>query len=852
MNYYIRIDPLTLYGRSKVTDSVRENVKKLLVSIIGNIDSTECRQDIKKCGKFLNEVADGIVDEINKEWEAYYFNSVFETKTVKDEELGFVNTPADTRFPGFVNSLADHMLTTSAFAVAAALSYYDNKCGELKAYDIDFSDRELLRGFVRVAALLHDIGKPPPVGHAQRTKEIVYALFKDINEKLASALSEASSRHHYGYKYTNKPQNFIEWIISYADKASASSRTFLPRNKEVFERFLDFAEKLQELYDIGGKDYINEIKNKVVESEEDSEELKTYGFLSDDENKAISLAEKLINAENDLCGGKKLLALYHFEIPSIKSYLNRGRELSIYAGYSIMIDSLIHDASDYIKSNIAKEAVISDEGGSLLAIVPSTFDSKELIKNLDLSPFDAYKENKMEFMFAEAHLGPKENWEKWGSTDPYLRDSLRGFGTLINKFLSSSGTIGSSPGINLQNEREIPLDKLCKKCRINLAEDGDECESCKKAEKFYRTFVSMVKGKGGDPLLSEKIKRLRIYKLVEELNKRNEGKISIRVWDTIDDLNKDFSGKEVDLKKRRFPTIIVGDGDNFGQLKSTATTLTQYLEINRFFTYTIYYSILYALENTALNFYKHFEVPVVEFQPILLGGDDFSLILTSQELIPYLYYMDKALVNLGGRVCRNSQLEYKDAAEMISKKKPYQWFGISVGAYIYKNTTFPIFLAREIAEDLEHISKNVSKAVFQNQFFGSGVISTIMDEKSIGLLERVKNNKGICVLGNDMREIYETIVRFENAGISSRKIFDYIKLEGDKIRIFYDVARNNSDSLETVMETINNTITKGYDIQGYLVLLGTLMSSLEQKNFEGQEYYKVPWNGQMVIQSESL
>ncbi|MQL54274.1 HD domain-containing protein [Acidianus ambivalens] len=842
MNYYIRIDPLTLYGRNKVTDSIRENTKNLLVNIIRSINSTDCKQDIKKCGNFLNKVADRIVDEINEEWERYYFNSVFGTSAQKDEELGLVNTPADTRFPGFVNSLADHMLTTSAFAVAAALSYYDNKCGELKAYDIDFSDRELLRGFVRVAALLHDIGKPPPVGHTQRTKEIVYALFKDINERLANALSEASSRHHYGYKYTNKPQNFIEWIISYADKASASSRTFLPRNREVFEKFLDFAEKLQDLYDIGGKDYINEIKNKVVENDEDSEELRTYGFLSDNENKAIDLALKLRNAENELCSGKKLLALYHFEIPSIKSYLNRGRELSVYAGYSIMIDSLIHDVSDYIKSKIGKEAVISDEGGSLLAIIPSSFNSGELIKSLDLSPFDTYKENKMEFKFAEAHLGPEENWKGWGSTDPYLRDSLRGFGSLINKFLSSPGVIKSSSSVNLQNKSTIPVDKICKKCRINYADDGDECESCKTAEKFYKTFVSMVKGKNSDTEISGKIKRLRIYKLIEELNKRNERKISIRVWDTVDDLNKDFSGEEVDLKKRRFPTIIVGDGDNFGQLKSTATTLTQYLEINRFFTYMIYYSILYALENTALNFYKHFEVPVIEFQPILLGGDDFSLLLTSQELVPFLYYVDEALVRIGGRICRNLKSEYKDIAEMISSKKPYQWFGISVGAYIYKNTSFPIFLAREMAEELEHVSKTVSKKVFQDQFFGTGVISTIMDEKSFGLLERIKNNKGICVLGSDMKEIYDTIARFENAGISSRKIFDYIKLEGDRIRIFYDVARNNSDSLETVMKTINDVIKRGYDIQGYLVLLGTLMSSLEQKNFDGQEYYRVPWN----------
>jgi|SRR5579875_1005215 len=839
MSSYIRVDPLTLYVGGEVTDSARKEIYDIIKKIIKeeSENAAKCSEDIYACGDFLNRVADRIVNEIYEEYEEYYRSSIYGENPKR--KITFVITPADNRFPGFVNSLGDHMITTATFATAAALAYYDYDCGELKAYGIDFSlNRELLRGFVRVASLLHDAGKPPFKGHSQRTKDIVYSLFKDISERLAYALSEASYRHHYGESYPDKPRTFIEWIVAYADKASACSRAFLIKDdKKFFKNLINFAKRLQKHYDIGGDEYISKIENSVSELSEDDEDLTTYGLLSPDENKAIDLAKELINAENRLCNGnKRLLALLYFEIPSIKSYLNRGRKLSVYSGYSMMIDSLIHEVSDFIKRKIGREAIISDEGGSLLAIVPSTFSINDIvteptIKEL-IGMFDSYKYIFMEFKFAEAHLGPEENWKNWGDKDPLERDSLRSFGALLNKFFAMAEEI-----VILKNKSKIPLTKICKECRINDAKNNDFCESCEMANKFYDAFRKMAR-RLDESSISEKIKKLRIYKIIDDL-KKSDKEMEIILWKSVDDLGTDLEDHKVELDKRRFPVLTIGDGDNFGKLKSSATTLTHYLEINRYFTYMIYYSVSYALEKTS-KVYKLSKEKTIEFQPILLGGDDFSIILASQELLPFLYYFDEALNKIGGRLMKNGTTKPDSISDEVKAKRPYLWFGISIGAYIYKNTAYPIFLAREHAEEIMlNVSKKVSKLVYQTAYNGSGAIITITDDKSFGLLELFKKN-GLTIIGSNIKSILEDILSLERININSRKIFDLIKFKDDGISILYSAARNNPDSLKEISRIVSQRFGgKDTNLFGYFVLLGTLMESLEQKNLDDKKYYEL-------------
>ncbi|EZQ01543.1 hypothetical protein CM19_13070 [Candidatus Acidianus copahuensis] len=870
--YCIRLDPLTLSFKrteqgSNVSNQIESFLKEVKEEALKKIDEklkARCNENVESCGELLNTFADVLVSKINEAWEEYYRNLTgFEGKINP-----FITVPADTRFPGIVNSLADHMVTTSAFAVSAILAIYDKKYKEtgftcrFKDIEVKFNDREFLRGFVRVAALLHDIGKPPPQGHTKRTYDIVYNLFKNINETLARTLASASSRHHYGKSYDkdSTPSNDIEWVIAYADKASASSRGFTIREKDIYVKLIGFVKELDKWgYEIGNGEDLDLLKRMVegktvnLSEDEDYQQFRTYGVFSSDENRAIELASELIKAENRLMAkDDKLLAVFHFEIPSIKSYLNRGRELAVYAGYSMMIDSIVHEVSKRLRDEVGEEVVISDEGGSVLAIVPSTLDVNKILEGIEEMRYFAIKYGLFAFYFAEAHLGPKDNWTGWNGYSPYERDTYRGFGALIMKAFSEF----DKENIKLPptSKEEVEIDKLCKACRVNKRKDGsDYCEACDLAREYYKAFRSLVMGEKTEGKIAKKLKRLRIFKLTREIIK------DIVLPETLDHLNRkcinknNYVADETDLDERRYPVLMVADGDNFGSIKSSASTLVQYLEITRFFTWIIYTGVLYAVTKSvgAIG-----DEMCVEFYPILLGGDDFSVLTTSQVLPIFVYYLDEALRNIGGWLKKSELLEKlsygegEDIAEKVRIPKPYQLFTFSAGAYIMNSTSFPLFLAREEAELLEGVSKKYSKSNLYNDYYGSGVILTIADSKTIApddevLLDRASKGmklKAMPLLGSKIKDLLCDVVKLERSEVKYGELRTFVKIGNSRLEITYNLVRNKRDSFETVASILLSN--KEYNLQDYYLLLTIMMDTLEQKI--NNKYYWEVYNDKVL------
>jgi len=85
------------------------------------------------------------------------------------------------------------------------------------------------------------------------------------------ALSTIVARHHYGRDYQNKPRNVLEWIVAFADKASAGSRGFIPKDEpEMFEKIIQHFIDLNPGYDLG-KQRLNRIQ-QALKGDETSEE----------------------------------------------------------------------------------------------------------------------------------------------------------------------------------------------------------------------------------------------------------------------------------------------------------------------------------------------------------------------------------------------------------------------------------------------------------------------------------------------------------------------------------------------------------------------------------------------------
>jgi len=176
--------------------------------------------------------------------------------------------------------------------------------------------------------------------------------------------------------------------VAFADKASAGSRGFIPKDEpDKFKRIIEFFMNLNPGYDLG-KQRLNLIQQVLsgTETFEEQDDVEKFllGFLSKNPervymiNKALIEAEKKILESGDFTADKetRLLALLHLDVPSIQSYITRGRSLAVSVGYSLMIDAFIHKIAKIIEEEIGKEVILSKEGGSLLALVPVGYSDK--------------------------------------------------------------------------------------------------------------------------------------------------------------------------------------------------------------------------------------------------------------------------------------------------------------------------------------------------------------------------------------------------------------------------------------------------------------------------------------------
>jgi len=324
--------------------------------------------------------------------------------------------PADTRFPGFFSSLADHAFATVTIATPLALEalrrgvdFGSEYSGVLKNV---LRRRDGVIEVTRTIAYLHDLGKHPPKGHCERTEKYVRDLLKKIGlpEEICSEIAESASRHHYGSKYSDdsrKPEKKLEWVVAFADTISSA------QDRALSGTFLEIREPYTWLNKFSSAsldsflELLDKLKSKELKAEEVEEEVKTWGLpLSFEQVKS----QKIFEAEKYT--GVSSLALFCFEVAGISEFVKASDMKKYFTGASSLVDYVLLEAREIVSREVCPESVIYAKGGSLLAVIPPGMFEKlkqevrrlfeEETKILNLKFPDRYEFELWEFMF-----GPK-------------------------------------------------------------------------------------------------------------------------------------------------------------------------------------------------------------------------------------------------------------------------------------------------------------------------------------------------------------------------------------------------------------------------------------------------------------
>ncbi len=731
MSYIIFVDPITFKINKISTNVASTKIKNALDAIASKISTSDPVEAIRK------------------------FNEEF-YNLLRNEESIFSTMPSDTRFPGFMSSLADHLLMTSAYAVALAeqairknISLAEEYPENSKIHEI-LNDRKNIKHIIRFAALMHDIGKPQ-IKHHKETAKIVKDLLIKMNfdQTLASSIAQMASRHHYGKKYedSEKPHTRVEWIIAYADKLSVQDRSMIPKRPiETKDAFNWLKANTKNLGNKAIKSLI-EVAEFFDKNASALEKGKVDRNLVPDALVEKDLVTKL-RMENELSGenrinlGKKPLAILLLETSGIQSFISRSEALKYLQGSSALLEEAINRAAEVIGDMLAPETIIYVGGGALLAIVPAEGYNEILSKAIDAFRKVAGEQVSLKkvpkeaatFSMFDIKNGLLPIWQEWTKTTQVdLRDLVLISPGFIYKYL----TINS-----IRQSGKIPefSTKPNDVCEICYSEPPHKPNNMKRYLKIVRRFepdrtdlsigescynvlsfqydvideekhiLSVKKGSCNINKPKFKIGALEtLYKAIKILCEKLPDLGVEKVEYEVSHFNDIYSYKAGNSEKASYPlAVIAGDGDNFGSIKEEMTNFTLLKYISDKFKMAIQDTLAKTLADILVEQIKlnnkngsksiNLKLP---FRLIYVGGDDFLLALDPRAIPKFIVGLRRYMNEFFGEATSKYK---KSPDEPLSR----QFLGISMGITIGK-TNSPLFLMLESVRALESEAKRYSK-----------------------------------------------------------------------------------------------------------------------------------------------
>jgi CRISPR/Cas system-associated protein Cas10 (large subunit of type III CRISPR-Cas system) len=396
------------------------------------------------------------------------------------------NISSDSRLP--VCSLFHHLKNTSGIAVCLSLQNIEKKpdfiSKSLAEYGVnaEYMKQDFI-SLVRIAALLHDIGKPrsysasrtgqPFYYHTKQTEEIIESILSKANSELVTRfelkkiLPLLASRHH-----SRDAETAFERMLSLADTvASAADRTYevdyelndgkikATSKDRIFPHEINFdAGDLKCLEtphtEILGKS-ITVRKNIQMRNEEQSVQ------VFKDSTVQGGPIEYLGN-KGKIPGN---IGVFSLDIMGIQGFINEADELKMLRGGSYIVDDVLECVKEIISEEVCKEAVLFAGGGNLLSFIP---DNEALMEKLGGKVKQEIKDISREGLQAAVVCFSEPLSNIAGSFDDVLEKSQNLLEVKKNETYS--------------REIHTEPEKICVHCFKRPARSGGICEVCQKKE----------------------------------------------------------------------------------------------------------------------------------------------------------------------------------------------------------------------------------------------------------------------------------------------------------------------------------------------------------------------------------